>query len=108
MKWSHRRQKWDAPRRLVVGKTEFPKQLLLVASEELRRLRYVPARASHRANDEPALELTSYVAEVKPVKASERRSVIGALQGSVIRIGDVISPAYEQRWDAELGIWEPE
>jgi prevent-host-death family protein len=47
------------------------------------------------------------VAEVKPVKAVEGRSIIGALQGSVIRIGDVISPAYEQRWDAERGIWEP-
>ena len=48
------------------------------------------------------------VAEVKAVKAVERRSVIGALQGSVIRIGDIISPAYEQRWNAELGILDPE
>jgi len=48
------------------------------------------------------------VAEVTPVKAGEWRSVIGALQGSVTRIGDIITPAYEQRWNAELGIWDPE
>ncbi|MEA3041703.1 MAG: hypothetical protein QOC65_1192 [Sphingomonadales bacterium] len=48
------------------------------------------------------------IAEVNPVKAAERRSVIGAMQGSVIRIGDIISPAYEQRWNAELGILDPE
>lgn len=48
------------------------------------------------------------IAEVTPVKAAERRSVIGSMQGSVIRIGDIISPAYEQRWNAELGLWEPE
>ena len=47
------------------------------------------------------------VVEVKPIKA-EGRSVIGAMQDSVIRIGDIVSPAYEQRWDAELGSWEPE
>ena len=48
------------------------------------------------------------VAEVKPVKTAERRSVIGAMQGSVIRIGDIISPAYEQRWNAERGVLDPE
>ncbi len=48
------------------------------------------------------------VAEVKAVKKKERRSIIGAMRGSVIRIGDIVSPAYERRWDAELGVWEPE
>jgi prevent-host-death family protein len=48
------------------------------------------------------------VAEVKPIKATEKHSVIGALQGSVTRIGDIISPAYEQRWNAELGILDPD
>ena len=47
------------------------------------------------------------VAEVTPAKG-KGHSVIGALQGSVIRIGDIVSPAYEQRWNAELGIWDPE
>lgn len=47
------------------------------------------------------------VAEVTPVKAGERRSVIGALQGSVTRMGDIITPAYEPRWNAELGILDP-
>lgn len=48
------------------------------------------------------------VAEVKAVNATNRRSVIGALQGSVTRMGDIITPAFEQRWNAELGIWDPE
>ncbi|MEA3054262.1 MAG: hypothetical protein QOG72_3165 [Sphingomonadales bacterium] len=48
------------------------------------------------------------VAEVTPVKATEQRSVIGALQGSVTRIGDIIRPAYEQRWNAELGTLDPD
>lgn len=48
------------------------------------------------------------VAEVTPVKSTKRRSVIGALQGSVTRIGDIISPAYEQRWNAEIGILDPD
>jgi prevent-host-death family protein len=48
------------------------------------------------------------VAEVKPTRAPERCSIIGTMQGSVTRICDVISPAYEQRWNAELGILDPE
>lgn len=48
------------------------------------------------------------VVEVTPVKATERRSVIGALQGSVSLMGDIISPPHKQRWNAELGILDPD
>jgi len=81
----------------MVGAAEFKKNCLRILDEVERSGETVTVTKRGRP-----------VAEVKPVKAAERRSIIGSMQGSAIRIGDILSPAYEQRWNAELGLWESE
>jgi len=81
----------------VIGAAEFKAHCLRILDEVERSGEAVTVTKRGRP-----------VAEVKPVEKKERRSIIGAMKGSIIRIGDIVSPAYEQRWNAELGIWEPQ
>ena len=48
------------------------------------------------------------VVEVKPVAKKQRKSAFGALKSSEYSFPDPFSPAYDEPWDAEKGMWEPE
>jgi prevent-host-death family protein len=48
------------------------------------------------------------VAEVKPIAKKPRKAVFGALRTPEYSFPDPFSPAHDEPWDAEKGLWEPE
>lgn len=46
--------------------------------------------------------------EMKRIEPKQRGSLFGCMKGSVTILGDIVSPAYDEPWNAEKGIWEPE
>lgn len=77
----------------IIGAAEFKAKCLRILDEVQRTGKAVTVTKRGRP-----------VAEIKPVKASERHSIIGAMKGSITIIGDIVSPAYDKPWNAELGI----
>ena len=48
------------------------------------------------------------VAEVKPVAKKKSKLAFGSLKSPEYSFPDPFSPAYDEPWDAEKGLWEPE
>lgn len=44
------------------------------------------------------------VAEITPVEPEKRRPFFGFMEGSIKIHGDIIGPAHDEPWHAELGI----
>lgn len=49
------------------------------------------------------------VAELRPVpQKREGKFTFGCMRGTVLSFEDPFSPAFDEPWNAEKGIWEPE
>jgi prevent-host-death family protein len=48
------------------------------------------------------------VAEVRPVAKPEGKFAFGCMRSTILSFEDPFSPAYDEPWNAEKGIWEPE
>lgn len=42
--------------------------------------------------------------ELKRIKSEERKPLFGCMKGSIKILGDIVGPAHDEPWNAELGI----
>ena len=81
----------------MIGATEFKAHCLRILDEIERSGEAVTVTKRGRP-----------VVEVKPVAKKRQKLAFGALKSSEYSFPDPFSPAYDEPWDAEKGLWEPE
>ncbi|HEY1605824.1 MAG TPA: type II toxin-antitoxin system Phd/YefM family antitoxin [Allosphingosinicella sp.] len=81
----------------IIGAAEFKARCLKILDEVDRTRETVTVTKRGRP-----------VAEVRPVAKPERKLTFGCMRETILSFEDPFSPAYDEPWNAEKGIWEPE
>lgn len=77
----------------MIGKAEFKAHCLRIMNE-----------ASRTGETVIITQRGKPVMELKPIKPKQRKPLFGSLRHPEYRFDDPDSPAYDQPWNAELGI----